>query len=71
MNDIDYFAAHAPIGPADARDLFYNQYMRNATVAELLPLIARLRYDYAKAMIEARPAKVRGIAGLVDGDANG
>jgi len=50
----DYFAAHAPIGVADANEAFYRAHGRNALTSEMLDTLARLRSMYADAMLKAR-----------------
>lgn len=52
----DYFAAHAPIGVADANEAFYREHGRNARTSEMLDVLARLRIAYADAMLKARGA---------------
>lgn len=52
----DYFAAHAPIGVADANEAFYREHGRNARTSEMLDVLARLRIVYADAMLKARGA---------------
>lgn len=49
----DYFAAHAPIGVADANEAFYREHGRNARTSEMLDVLARLRIAYADAMLKA------------------
>lgn len=36
----DYFAAHAPIGVADANEAFYREHGRNARTSEMLDVLA-------------------------------
>lgn len=50
----DYFAAHAPIGVADANDAFYRTHGRNARQSEMLEVLATMRGRYAEAMIADR-----------------
>lgn len=52
----DYFAAHAPIGVADANEAFYREHGLNARTSEMLDVLARLRIAYADAMLKARGA---------------
>ena len=53
----DYFAAHAPIGVADANEAFYRAHGRNARTSEMLDTLAGLRSMYADAMLKARDAQ--------------
>ena len=50
----DYFAAHAPIGVADANEAFYRTNSRNPRESEMLDTLAVLRSRYADAMLKAR-----------------
>jgi hypothetical protein len=50
----DYFAANAPIGVADANDVFYRENGRNARQSEMLKTLADLRGRYADAMLAER-----------------
>ena len=52
----DYFAAHAPIGVADANEAFYRTNSRNPRESEMLDTLAVLRSRYADAMLKAREA---------------
>ena len=53
----DYFAAHAPIGVADANEAFYRMNGRNPRTSEMLDTLAGLRSRYADAMLKAREAE--------------
>ena len=53
----DYFAAHAPIGVADANEAFYRTHGRNPRTSEMLDTLAGLRSMYADAMLKAREVK--------------
>ena len=53
----DYFAAHAPIGVADANEAFYRTNSRNPRESEMLDTLAVLRSRYADAMLKAREAE--------------
>lgn len=50
----DYFAAHAPITLADAVSVLEHSNAPSCTIYETLAYLAKLRTDYADAMIAAR-----------------